>query len=277
MAVVDGQPAVVAAARLVHALRDDDRGGRGRNDHVQLARLVGLRLDRQADAVLDALAVDDDERLGEPLDGLAVVDLEVIVGAVGSRPDAQHRDLQHPADLHPLEDFLERGAAQRRIGVARAAEAELRVGPGVDVAGRDGHPELGEEGVARPLDRGAVEIAVEGLLEDALVDLDGVDAGRLGAAALPFEVVAELGIVGVVPGRSETVAEVAGGPVADAHADVHGLQELEGARAIQVSGSRGRVGKLVTGEAAHASSGHGWGGGIVPRPVPAQTPCVPLM
>src|SRR4029077_16101561 len=97
-------------------------------------------------------------------------------------------------DRQPLAQLLERGAPQLRVGVARAAQLELRVRPGVEVGRRLRSPQLCEEAVARPFDRLPVDVAVlcgPALLEHALVDLDRVDAGRLGAAALPLEVVLE--------------------------------------------------------------------------------------
>jgi hypothetical protein len=71
-------------------------------------------------------------------------------------------------------------------------------------------PQLRQVAISCAVDRGHVEVAVEGLLEDALMDLDRVDARSLGAAALGFEVAAERRIVGVVSGRGEPIAEVAG-------------------------------------------------------------------
>ena len=75
--------------------------------------------------------------------------------------------------------------------------------PRVDVARRDAHAELGEKAVPRALDGGVVDVAVQRLLEDALMDLDRVDASRLGAPALPLEVVFERGIVGWYPGGAK--------------------------------------------------------------------------
>src|SRR6185436_17640423 len=127
----------------------------------------------------------------------------------------------------------------------------LRVGPGVDVARGDRHPQLGEEAVTRALDRLRIEIAVERLLEDALVDLDGVDAGGFGAAALPFEVIAEAGVVRVVARRREPVAEVSRRPVADAVLDLQGLHELDRLLASHVRLLRGGERELICTETGH--------------------------
>ena len=205
-------------------------------------------------AVLQALLVDRDERLGEPLELLLVVDLEVIIGAVGSRPDAEHADLHQLADLEALHDLFERRLAQGRIDVARPAHLELRVGPDVDVARRDRHPELLEVAVLRLLDRRRIEVAVERLLEHALVDLDRVYAGRLGAAALRLEAVAERGVVRVIPGRREAVVEVTRRPVADAVLDVHRLHELDRLVPAHVGLLRRGEGELIGSETAHSSS-----------------------
>ncbi len=251
VAVVDRQAAVVPAAGRVDGLGNED-GRRGRrHDHVQLARLVRLGLDREPDPELQALAIDGDERFGEPLERLLVVDLEVVVRAVGSRPHRQDRDLHQPADLDALEDLVERRAPQRRVGVARAAHPELRVRPRVDVAGGDRQAEFGEKPAARAIDRGRVEVAVHGRLEDALVDLDRRHARRLRAAALPFEVVPERRVVRVVAGRREAVAEVARRPVPDAHPDVHPVEELDRGVAPEVARSGRSKRHLVLRETCH--------------------------
>ena len=98
-----------------------------------------------------------------------------------------------------------------------------------------------------------VEVAVEGLLEHALVDLDRVDAGGLGTAALSFEVAAEAGVIGVVPGRREAVAEIAGGPVPHAHANAHRLQEVERRRTVQVARQGRGVRILIGRETIHTA------------------------
>ena len=75
----------------------------------------------------------------------------------------------------------------------------------------------------------------------ALVNLNRIDARRLDAAALAFEVVAERGVVRVVSRRGESVAEVAGGPVADTVPDVHRLQEFERGRPVEIVLQAGSV------------------------------------
>ena len=51
----------------------------------------------------------------------------------------------------------------------------------------------------------------------------------------PSKSLLKAGIVRVIAGRREAIAEVAGRPVADAVLDVHGLQELERGRAVEVT------------------------------------------
>src|SRR3970040_1032000 len=91
-------------------------------------------------------------------------------------------------------------------GFEGTAELEAGVGPGVDVARRDRQAELGQEAALRPLEARPVDVAVERLLEDALVDLDGIHAAGLRALALPLEVVAERPVVRVVARRGEAIA-----------------------------------------------------------------------
>src|SRR4029453_15673331 len=128
-------------------------------------------------------------------------DLEVIVSAVRSRPDAQHGNLHRLADLDALQHFVERRLAKRLFRIAGPAEPELRVGPGVDVAGGDAHAELGQVAALRALDRGVVDVAVERLFEHALVNLNGVVAWGFRSAALPLKIVGKRGAAGVRPGR----------------------------------------------------------------------------
>src|SRR5262249_16552660 len=135
-------------------------------------------------------------------------------------------NLEQLAQLEALQDFFERGTPERRIGIARAAEPELGVGPRVDVARRDGHAELGEKSVARALGRLHIKIPVQRFLEHALMHFDGVYASRLRAPALPLEVVAEVRIVGVISRGREAVAKIAGRPVTHAVSDVEGLEEF---------------------------------------------------
>ena len=194
--------------------------------------------------MLQAFLVHRDKRLGEPLDRLLVVDLEVIVGAVRPGPDAQHGNLHQLADLDALQHFLERGLAKRLVGIAGTAESKLRVGPGVDVAGGHAHAELGEETRLCAIDRRRIEVAVQSLLKHALVNLDRIDAGGLGAAALRLEVAAETRVVRVVSRRRESIAEVSSGPVTDAVLDVHGLQELERGGPIEIALQSGGIRQL---------------------------------
>ena len=97
----------------------------------------------------------------------------------------------------------------------------------------------------RPLDRRVIQIAVERRLEHALMDLDRVEPGGFRAAALPFEVIAKRRVVGVIAGRGEAIAEVAGRPVAGTHADAHVPEELDGLLAIEIAGQAGGVRELV--------------------------------
>src|SRR3954452_25611665 len=85
------------------------------------------------------------------------------------------------------------------------------------------------------------------------MNLDGVDAGCLGAAALALEIIFECWVVRVVAGRREAIAEVAGRPVPDAVLDIHVLQELDGLRTPQVALFGGGECKLVGREAGHGS------------------------
>jgi hypothetical protein len=66
----------------------------------------------------------------------------------------------------------------------------------------------------RALDRGVVDVAVQRLLEHALVNLDRVDLprpARVPAGTGPSSHCVKPGIVSVIPRRREAIAEVTGG------------------------------------------------------------------
>ena len=111
----------------VNACRDQGVALDGRlNEHAR-RRAVGQRLERPLHL-----------RLGEPLERLPVIDLKVIIGAVGSRPYAEHRNPHQPADLHALEHLLDLfgvvlGRLAPDVGVGARTQAAGEIPPHVEL------------------------------------------------------------------------------------------------------------------------------------------------